>query len=122
VLEHTELQQAVSPVEEMPFGGIRVRGALILFGCAGEVSRALFDVAEQIVELGGVLRADHPLDLRARLVQLSGLEQREREIVPARVVSRVDSAGAFEMRDGRLQLTRLKIERCELIFRLEAVG
>ena len=45
-----------------------------------------------------------------------------RKVVPGGVVSRVDCAGTFEMNKSRLQLTRLQIERGELILRVEAVG
>ena len=58
--------QVVSPVEQVILGRVHVRGALILLGRRDEIARTLFDVAEQVMELTSLLRAQHPSDLLTR--------------------------------------------------------
>ena len=116
------LQQVVAPVEQVLLGRRHVRGALIAAGGRDEVARALFDVAEQVEELGGLLGLEHPPHLLARRVQLAGLEVGEGEVVAVGVVGRVDGAGALEVREGGVELAGLQVERAERVLRVEAVG
>ena len=61
-----------------------------------EIARTLLDVAEQVVELARVLHGQHAGDLLARLGELAGLEQGEREVVAVGVLGRVDGAARVE--------------------------
>jgi len=54
LFERVQLHQVVGPIEQVFLGWIHVRGALILVGRGDEVARALFDIAEQVVELAGL--------------------------------------------------------------------
>ena len=74
------------------------------------------------MQLGGVARGDHLQDQRSRLVQLLQLQERQRQVVSARVVGGIDLARAFEVRQRRLQLAALQVKRRKLILRVEAVG
>ena len=121
VFERLELQQVVAPVEQVLLGRGHVRGLLVLAIGAGEVAGALFDVAEQVVQLSGLVAAHHRCDQRPRLVEFPHFEQREREVVAARLVRCVDGARALQVGQRLLQFALLQIERGELILRLEAV-
>ena len=120
-LEGTKLHQVVPPVEQVLFGRIHACGALIRLGGGDAIVRALVDVAEQVVELRRLLRAQHALDFVARAIQLARLEEGEGEVVAGRVVSRIDCPGALEVRQGRIGLSLLQVEAGERTVRLEAV-
>ena len=65
-LERAKLHEVVSPVEQVILGRVHVRGALILLGRRDEIARTLFDVAEQVMKLTSLLRAQQPSDLLTR--------------------------------------------------------
>jgi hypothetical protein len=115
------LQQVVAPIEDVRLGRRHVRGALILVVGGDEVFGALVDIAEKVVQLRRILCGQHPLDLRARLVEIPGLEQRQREVVTAVVVIGIDGAGAPQVRKGRIELALLRVEGGQLVLRVEAV-
>ena len=74
-------------------------------GRADEVARALFDVAEQVVELGRVLARPSSARSASRASSSCPVSsKRERQVVAAGVVGRVDGAGALQVRQGRLEL------------------
>ncbi len=120
-LEGTKLDQVVPPVEQVLFGRIHARSALIRFGGGDAILRAFVDFAEQVVELRGLLRAQHALDFVARSIQLARLEEGEGKVVAGRVVSRIDRPGALEVRQGRIGPFLLQVEAGERTVRLEAV-
>jgi hypothetical protein len=55
-LELAKLQQVVAPIEDVLLGRRRVRGPLILVVGRDEIFGALVHVAEQVVEVGRILR------------------------------------------------------------------
>ena len=117
-----QLEQAVTPVEEVFLAGIHVRGPLILLGGGGQFSGTLLDVAEQVVQLADILAAQQPRHLGSGLVQLSGLEQRTRQVVANLVARGIERLGAPEVRQRRTDLAFLQVERGQHMASVEAVG
>src|SRR3989442_610310 len=75
-----ELQQVVSPVEEVLLGGVHVRGLLILLLGRQQVARRLFRVAEQVPHLGGVAARKQGADELRRPGGLPRLQVMERPL------------------------------------------
>ena len=122
VVVGAQAQQVVAPVEEVLFGRRQVRGALVADGGRDVVARPRVHVAEQVEQLGGLLRLEHPPHLLARGVQRAGLQVGEGEVVAVGVVGRVERARALEMRDGGCELAGLEVELAERVVRVEGVG
>ena len=120
-LERAQLKQVVAPVEEVLLGRIEACGALISLGGYDKIPRPFFDVAEQILELPGLLPLEHPLDLAARIVGALGFEIGQGQVVAVGAVRRIDVARALEGRNGEGQLAALDVELAERAMRLKAL-
>src|SRR5204862_3660966 len=88
----------------------------------GAAAGALLDVARQVVQLAGFLPCEHAPHFAAGGVELSGLDQREDQIVAVRVVVRIDRPRPLQVRNGGLQLPLRNQERRKGAVRLKTVG
>ena len=122
VVVGAQAQQVVAPVEQVLLARRQVRGALVDDGGGDIVARPRVHVAEQVEQLGGLLRLEHPPHLLARGVERAGLQVGDGEIVAVGVVGRVEHARALEVRDRVGHSPRLEVERGERVVRREAVG
>ena len=96
-------------------------GDLVFARRLDQTTGALFDVANQVMELARVLNREQARHFSAGRFQLAGFKQCQRQIVTVGVIGGVDRLGALKMWDRRIELASAQIKRGERAVRLERI-
>ena len=115
-------KQLASPIEEVVVAGVQVSGGLELVDCRDELSVFLFYLAEQVVQLAGVLDWQDALHKFPRIGETRGEEIRQRQIVAVVVRGRVDALRLFEQRAGLRNLAGLNVELAQIVIGVVILG
>ncbi len=108
-------KQFTAPIEKIILAGFGVSRKLELIGGRDEISIFFFDLAEEIVQLGGGFQFQEILNRLAGFLEMGSVKVRESKVVAVVVGSGIDALGLFEERDGCCDFSGLSVEFTEIV-------
>src|SRR5712692_288096 len=113
-------QKFSSPIEEMRFARVHLRGALILVNGFQRIPRFLLDVTKQMMEFGSVLPREQGASMAPRVFILSGVRISDCQFVRVVVIARIQLSSLLQIRDRITRLSVVGQQLSELVICFEA--
>src|SRR5579885_3523517 len=110
-------KKLAAPIEEIAFAWLHVRGLFVFIDGGDELSLLLFDLRQKVVQFRGIFALQKLLDEEPGVVQPSGKEIGEGEIVAVVVGARIDLLCLFQVRNGLCELPGADIKLAKEIGR-----
>src|SRR5712692_219751 len=99
-------QKFSSPIEEMRFARVHLRGTLILMNGFQRIPRSLLDVTKQMMQFSSVLSREEDASMGASVFILSGVRISDCQFVCVVVIARIQLSSLLQIRD---RITRLSV-------------
>jgi len=114
-------EQLASPIEEVGFGRIHVGGGFVFVGGGDELAIFFLDLAEKIVEFGGIFLVEEIVDELARIGELIGHDKGKGEVVAVVVGRRFYFLGALKEGNGLRDFSDADIGFAQVVIGVEAI-